>query len=70
MVKQYKGKINILKSDLKSFVQVWSKKFIWNSKITYLNVPDLKDGLLVWLVDTCNHVVKYRVHNERPILPQ
>ena len=70
IVKEYKGKINILKCDLKAFVRVRSNRTIKKGKITYLNVPDLKELLLVKAIGMCCNTVKERFYKERPAPPQ
>ena len=69
MVKGYKGKVTILKCDMKAFIRVRSERLVRNGKITYLNVPDLKDDLLVKLVHIRNIAITSKVHEVPPALP-
>ena len=69
MVKGYKGKVTMLKCDMKSFVRVRSERLIRNGKISYLNVPDLKEDLLLQLIQVRNTAKTNRVHEAPPALP-
>ena len=69
MITQYRGKINIVRSDMKAFVRVRSKRIIRRGKATYVGVPDLKKDLLVKLVDIRNHTLNKRLFESRPVLP-
>lgn len=70
MVKNYKGKINLLKTDMKSFVRVRSDRVIRNGKITYISIPDLKDELLKKLIEFRTKDVADKAHKVRPLLPE
>ena len=70
MMKEYKGKINMLKCDIKSFVRVRSDRTVRNGKITYLHIPDLKDDLLKKLIELRNTDIKEKVHNAPPVMPE
>ena len=69
MVKGYKGKVTMLKCDMKSFVRVCSERLIRNGKFSYLNVPDLKEDLLLQLIQVRNTAKTNRVHEAPPALP-
>ena len=69
MITQYCGKINIVRSDMKAFVRVRSKRVIRSGKATYVGVPDLKKDLLIKLVDIRNHTLNKRLFESRPVLP-
>ena len=69
IVKEYKGKDNILKCDLKAFVRVRSERMVRNGKVTYQNVSDRKEELLVQLIEMRNAAVKQRIHGAAPELP-
>ena len=70
MVKDHNGRTNILKCNMKSFVRVCSERTVKNGKITYLNVPELKDDLLKKLIELSNLEPNNKVHNTLPILPE
>ena len=69
MVKEYQGKSSTLKNDMRSFVRVRSKRDVQNGKITYLDVPDQKDELLVTLIHLRNKAITSKVHEASRALP-
>ena len=70
MMKEYKGKINMLMCDIILFVRVRSDRTVRNGKITYLHIPDLKDDLFKKLIELRNTDIKEKVHNAPPIMPK
>ena len=69
MVKNYQGNIHLLRADLKSFVHARSERTVQGDKITYIDVPELKNNLILKLIEMRNHDVKTKVHTTRPLAP-
>ena len=69
MVNGYRGKINIVKSDMKAFVRVRSQRVVRNGKSTYIGVPDRKNDLLLKVIELRNKDLNGKVYECRPEPP-
>ena len=56
---------------MKSFVRVRSdRNLTQNGKITYINIPDLKDNLMKRLIELRNTDIRDKVYAVPPVMPE